>query len=52
MNLIPLETLSKYSILNAIPLCDQTKFKLNEINKIKDYFNLEIHERKIMSKKN
>ena len=28
---------------------DQTKFKLNEINKIKDYFNLEIQERKIMS---
>ena len=28
---------------------DQTRFKLNEINKIKDYFNLEIQERKIMS---
>ena len=23
-------------------LCDQTKFRLNEINKIKDYFNSEI----------
>ena len=32
-------------------LSDQTKFRLNEINKIKDYFNLEIEERKIMSKK-
>ena len=25
-----------------IPLNDQTKFRLNEINKIKDYFNFEI----------
>ena len=32
-------------------LSDQTKFRLNEINKIKDYFNSEIQERKIMSKK-
>ena len=34
-----------------IPLNDQTKFRLNEINKIKDYFNFEIQERKTMSKK-
>ena len=34
-----------------IPLSDQTKFWLNEINKIKDYFNSEIQEGKIMSKK-
>ena len=32
-------------------LSDQTKFRLNEINKIKDYFNAEIQERKIISKK-
>ena len=32
-------------------LSDQTKFRLNEIYKIKDYFNSEIQERKIMSKK-
>ena len=31
-------------------LSDQTKFRLNEINKIKDYYNSEIHKRKIMSK--
>ena len=31
-------------------LSDQTKFRLNEINKIKDYFNLEIQGRKTMSK--
>ena len=31
--------------------CDQTKFRLHEINKIKDYFSSEIQERKTMSKK-
>ena len=30
---------------------DQTKFRLNEINEIKDYFNSEIRERKAMSKR-
>ena len=29
-----------------ILLNDQTKFRLNEINKIKDYFNSEIQESK------
>ena len=38
----------KHSYLD---LGDQTKFRLNEINKIKDYFNSEIRERKTMSKK-
>ena len=37
--------------LNAIPLSDETKFILNEINKIKDYFNSEIQERKTISEK-
>ena len=37
-----------YSNLNAIPLRDQTKFRLNEIDKIKDYFNYEIQERKVI----
>ena len=32
-------------------LSDSTKFRLNKINKIKDYFNSEIQERKAMSKK-
>ena len=32
-------------------LSDQTKFRLNGINKIKHYFNSEIQERKTMSKK-
>ena len=30
---------------------DQTKSRLNEMNKMKDYFNSEIQERKTMSKK-
>ena len=40
-----------HSNLNAISLSDQTKFRLNKINKIKDYFHSEIQERKTMSKK-
>ena len=35
--------------MNAIPLSDQTKFRLNKINKIKDYFNSGIQV--VMSKK-
>ena len=31
-------------------MSNQTKFRLNEINKVKDSFNSEIQERKIMSK--
>ena len=30
---------------------DLTRFRLDEINKIKDYFNLEIKERKEISKR-
>ena len=32
-------------------LSNQTKFRLNENNKIKDYFNSGVKERKIMSNK-
>ena len=47
-----IETLTNtHSNLNAIPLSDQAKFRLNEINKIKDYLNSEIQERKAVSKK-
>ena len=38
------------AIINS-NLSDQTKFKVTEINKIKDYFNSGIQERKAMSKK-
>ena len=37
--------------MNIIPLSDQKKFRLNEINKRKDYFNTEIQARKAMSKR-
>ena len=40
-----IETTNIYSNLS-----DQTKTRLNGIKKIKDYFNSEIQERKIMSK--
>ena len=36
-----IEPLNKYSNLS-----DQTKFRLNEINKIKDHFRFEIQEKK------
>ena len=39
------------SDLIKISLSDQLKFRLNEINKIKDYFNSEIKEREALSKK-
>ena len=49
---ISIETLTNtQSNLNLIPLSDETKFRLNKINKIKDYFNPEIQERKTMIKK-
>ena len=47
-----IETLTNTHLnLKLIPLTDQTKFRRNEINKVKDYFNSEIQERKTMSKK-
>ena len=47
-----IETLTNtHSNLNAVPLNDQRKLRLNEINKIKAYFNFEIQERKVISKK-
>ena len=46
-----LNLIETQSNLDAIPLSGQTKFRLNEINKIKNSFNSEIQERKTMSKK-
>ena len=46
-----LNSTETHSNLDAVPLSDETKFRLNEINKIKDYFHFEIQERKKMSKK-
>ena len=44
-----LNLIETQSNLGAILLSDQTKFRLNEVNKIKDCFNSEIQERKTMS---
>ena len=40
-----------YSDLSTLSLNDQTKFRLNEINKIKDYFEFEIKKREAVIKK-
>ena len=37
--------------MTTLSLNDQTKFRLNEINKIKDYFEFEIKEREAVIKK-
>ena len=42
---------SSIETIDISNLSDQKKFRLNENNKIKDYFNTEIQEIKIMSKK-
>ena len=41
-----LNSIETQSSLDAVPLSNQTKFRLNEINKIKDYSNSKIQERK------
>ena len=46
-----LNLIETHSDLETISLSDQTKFRLNEINKINGYFSSEILERKTMSKK-
>ena len=40
-----LKPVKTYSDLTTLSLNGQTKFRLNEINRIKDYFNSEIQER-------
>ena len=42
---------SSIGTIDTSNMTDQTTCKLNQTNKIKDYFNSEIWERKIMSKK-
>ena len=46
-----LRAVKTYSDLTTLSVNDQTKFRLDEINKIKDYFEFEIKERETMSKK-
>ena len=52
LNSMELHSIETHSIElhSNLNLSNQTKFRLNEINKIKDYFNSEIQERKTMSK--
>ena len=45
------ETPNIYPSLNAMSLHDQQQFRLNKINKIKDYFVAEIKERELMGKR-
>ena len=45
-----LNSIETQSNLDANPLNDQKKFRLNEINKTKGYFNSKIQERNTMSK--
>ena len=46
-----LRSIETCSDLTKLSLNDQTKFRLNVINKIKDYFNSEIQKRETISKK-
>ena len=46
-----MNSIGTHSNLTENPLNDQTKFRLNEINKIKYRFSSEIQERKAISKK-
>ena len=46
-----LRSIKTYSDLSTLSLSDQTKFRLNEINKIEDYFEFEIKEREAVVKK-
>ena len=46
-----LRLVKTYSNLSTLSLNDQTKFRLDEINKRKDYFEFEIKEREAVVKK-
>ena len=46
-----LNSVKTHSDINTIPLSDQTNFRLNEIDKIKDYFENEIKEKEAIRKK-
>ena len=46
-----LRLVKTYSNLSRLSLNDQTRFRLDEINKIKHYFQFEIKEREAVNKK-
>ena len=45
------ETPNMYPNLSATLLSDQQQFRINKVNRIKDYFVAEIKERELMSKR-
>ena len=45
-----IKLLKEYLNMNNIELADINNYRLNKINKIKDYFNNEINERKYIIK--
>ena len=46
-----IELLKEYLKMNNVELTDVNNYKLNQIDKIKDYFNNEINEKKDIIKK-
>ena len=44
-----IKLLKEYLRMNNLELTDVNKYRLDEINKIRDYFNNEINERKDMN---
>ena len=46
-----MKLLKEYSKMNDLELTDINNYRLNGINKLKDYFNNEINERKDIIKK-
>ena len=46
-----IKLLKEYLKMNNLELTDINNYRLNEINKVKDYFNDEINERKNIIKK-
>ena len=46
-----MKLLKEYLNMNNIELADINNYRLNEINKTKDYFNVEINERRNIIKK-
>ena len=46
-----MKLLKEYLNMNNIELADINNYRLNEISKAKDYFNIEINERKDIIKK-
>ena len=46
-----IELLKEYLKMNNVELTDVNNYRLNQIDKMKDYFNNEINERKDIIKK-